>query len=228
MSSTVESINLLAIGSWEYHGPHLTMDTDTRLAIIMSNLLYDLISMNAGMFGNRPLRTLPPLGVSCSQAHSKSASLRPATLLAVLDDLASQCRGPLVLVNMQGDNKVLEGWVQSRNQAGLKTLWAPRDWNWRKACEAAGIESPWGTDGQGGEIETSLAMAFLQDIVKTDRIPEAYLPSVEDRRMWAVTGIQSPQGVVGRPALASPAKGERLMDELCFQAIEELQRLLAD
>jgi creatinine amidohydrolase len=227
MTPVSDSINLLAIGSWEYHGPHLSMDTDTRLAVTLANLLYDLIDANAGLFGDLPLRVLPPLGASCSQARDRSISLRPATLLAVLDDMASQCSGPLVLVNMQSDNKVLESWVRDRNRAGFNTLWFPRDWSWQTACEAAGVESPAGTDGQGGEVETSLAMAFLPDLVKLDRIPGAYLPSAEDRRLWGVTGIQTPDGVVGRPALASADKGQRLAESLVQQALAELQRMLA-
>jgi creatinine amidohydrolase len=227
MTTIAPTINLLPIGSWHFQGPHLPFDVDTRLSILMANFLCDLIKANPDKFQGIPASLMPPLSASCTQGSIDAMSLRPATLLAVLDDLAAQCVGPLVLVDMTRNNRVLENWVVARNQAGLPTSLLPRDLNWQKACEAAGIETPLDVDGAGGEIKTSLAMAYLPDLVRTKHIPESFIPTLEARAMWTLLGVQSATGVVGQPNKASAEKGQRLAEDLIYQGLTELQSLLA-
>lgn len=79
------TVLLQPIGAFEHHGPHLPLHTD---AIVVDELARVLVR-------DRPelgLMVLPTLSYGLSSEHVWAAgtvSLNPATLLAVLDDLAS-------------------------------------------------------------------------------------------------------------------------------------------
>ena len=119
------SIAVLPIGSFEQHGSHLPLATDSIVACAVAEAVssqYDLM-------------LLPPVTISCSHEHSDFAgtvSISAATLYAVVKDVAASLdqRGVrrLVLVSGHGGNYVLSNAVQEANagRAGDGPLPGPR------------------------------------------------------------------------------------------------------
>ncbi|MGW4720927.1 creatininase family protein [Nocardia sp. NPDC004260] len=103
-------IAVLPVGSFEQHGDHLPLITDTVIACLIARQLAE----------NYPLLLLPPLTISCSHEHEPFAgtvSLSPATLIAVISDIRRSLDRSgittLVLVNAHGGNYVLGNIAQA-------------------------------------------------------------------------------------------------------------------
>ncbi|WP_084526267.1 creatininase family protein [Nocardia vaccinii] len=92
---------VLPVGSFEQHGEHLPLITDTAIACLIAERLADTYD----------LFLLPPVTISCSHEHAGFAgtvSISAATLIALIDDvrLSLERSGidKLVLVNGHGGN----------------------------------------------------------------------------------------------------------------------------
>ncbi|MPY84091.1 MAG: creatininase family protein [Actinophytocola sp.] len=135
-----------------------------------------------------PVRRLPPVTISCSHEHAAwpgTVSISSATLAAMVRDIAASVASGLVVVNGHGGNYVLGNVVQDGQRMAL----FPGPLDWRAACAAAGIVTPPDSDMHAGEIETSILLTL---------------------------GLSpySDSGVVGRPSLASAAKGRAFLASL--------------
>ncbi|WP_205609843.1 creatininase family protein [Noviherbaspirillum galbum] len=218
-------ITLLPLGSHEYHGPHLPMQTDTLIASSVAAAIAQGIQADSARFP-MGVQVFPAIPFSCSHEHADSVSLLPDTLVAVLDDFAAQARGIVAVVNCHGGNHVLENWVLSRNRDRFRHLWFPRPVNWRRACERSGIASEWGEDVHAGEIETSLLLHAAPGEVRADRLPEEHV--LRDRPLQGISGMTqyTRDGVLGRPRLGTAAKGEALLKALAALALEEIDLLV--
>ena len=185
----------LPIGSCEQHGPHLPLDTDTRLAVAFASALSSA----------RPAVWLgPSIAIGTSWEHHGFPgllSLDADALVAALLQMARSadwCRG-LVFVNGHGGNTVaLRRAVAAITGEGRRALvWSPR--------------VP-GGDAHAGRTETSLLLAVDPAAV---RRPGAAghtgpLRAVAEHGVKAI----SPSGVLGDPAGASAAEGAVLFDSL--------------
>jgi creatinine amidohydrolase len=107
-ASRAADVAILPVGSFEQHGPHLPLTTDTLVACAIARAV-------AAAHG---LLLLPPVTMSCSQEHAGwpgSVSIRSATLAAIVNDVAESLRRAgverLVVINGHGGNYVLSNFT---------------------------------------------------------------------------------------------------------------------
>ena len=115
-------IAVLPVGSFEQHGSHLPLVTDTVIACIIGQAIADAYS----------LFLLPPITITCSHEHDDfpgTVSIRPTTLIRIIDDvrasLARKGIHKLVLVNGHGGNYVLNNVAQEANVDGPSVVVYP-------------------------------------------------------------------------------------------------------
>jgi creatinine amidohydrolase len=217
LSSTVDeqerqaTVALLPIGSYEQHGPHLPLATDTVIACTIAQAIA----------AAHPITLLPPITISCSHEHASWAgtvSISATTLAAVVRDIAASLRRSgvprLVLVNAHGGNYVLGNVVQEATADGQHMALFPTEQDWAEAREAAGMVTSPLRDMHAGELETSLLLHAHPALVTpgyeaTDRI-------ADDRRHLLSRGLAAytGSGVVGMPSLAHADKGRDLLAHL--------------
>jgi len=101
-------VAVLPVGSFEQHGPHLPLATDTIVASAIARAVADA----------HDLLLLPPVAIGCSQEHAGwpgSVSIRAVTLAAIITDIAGSLRhagvDQLVVVNGHGGNYVLSNFT---------------------------------------------------------------------------------------------------------------------
>jgi creatinine amidohydrolase len=186
---------LVPVGSTEQHGPHLPLDTDARVAAAVAS--------RAAVGAD--LLVAPPVAYGASGEHEAFAgtvsighdALR--LLLVELGRSAVRWAARLVFVNGHGGNvPALVDAVTLLRYEGRDAAWFP--------CAPGG-------DAHAGRTETSLVLALDPVLVRPGA--EAGNPAPLDELLPALRtgGVMavSPNGVLGDPAGASAAEGERLL-----------------
>ncbi len=203
------AVAVLPIGSFEQHGGHLPLATDTLIAAAIAQRVaadYNLL-------------LLPPITISCSHEHADftgTVSISSVTLHAVLTDVAASLEragvSKLVVVNGHGGNYVLNNVVQESNVGGHRTVLFPRSEDWTDARRAAGIVTANHEDMHGGEAETSILLAAAPETVRPSYRDADF--TADERRNLLTLGIRaySESGVIGRPSLATAEKGWLLLE----------------
>lgn len=203
---------LLAVplGSVEQHGPHLPLDTDTRIAVALTR----------GLAGHRPdVVVAPPLAYGASGEHAGFAgtlSIGTAALTAVLVELVRSADhfAGVVLVNGHGGNlDAVRAAVATATDEGRRALaWGP---------------SVPGGDAHAGRTETSLLLAIDASTVRLDRAePGAVRPLAEllpELRRGGTAAV-SPNGVLGDPTGASADEGAEVFDRLVTDLLAAVDR----
>jgi creatinine amidohydrolase len=214
------SIAVLPIGSFEQHGSHLPLATDSIVAYAIAEAL-------ANQYG---LLLLPPLTISCSHEHNDFAgtvSISAATLCAVVGDVVDSLeqRGirKLVLVNGHGGNYVLANIVQEGNVGERRMALFPHRDDWEQARKVGGLVTSNHEDMHGGELETSILLHAAPDQVR-DGADDWVAPERTHLHEIGV-GEYSRSGIIGRPSLASADKGRLVLDELVRLAKAHLNHL---
>jgi mycofactocin precursor peptide peptidase len=185
---------LVPVGSVEQHGPHLPLDTDTRIAAAV-----------AARAATGALLVAPPVAYGASGEHEGFAgtvsigheALR--LLLVKLGRSASRWAARLVFVNGHGGN------ASSLVEAVRLLRYEGRDAAWF-ACAAGG-------DAHAGRTETSLMLALDPALVRPERAAGNTAPLADllpEMRAGGVAAV-SPNGVLGDPAGASADEGEQLL-----------------
>jgi mycofactocin precursor peptide peptidase len=185
---------LVPVGSVEQHGPHLPLDTDTRIAAAV-----------AARAATGALLVAPPVAYGASGEHegfAGTASIGHEALRLLLVELgrsASRWAGRLVFVNGHGGN------VSSLVEAVRLLRYEGRDAAWF-ACAAGG-------DAHAGRTETSLMLALDPALVRPERTAGNTAPLADLLPAMRAGGVAavSPNGVLGDPAGASADEGERLL-----------------
>ncbi len=192
---------VVPVGSLEQHGPHLPLDTDTRIAVAVAR---------RACAGRAGVALAPAFSVGASGEHADfpgTLSIGTEALTACLIELgrhASLHWPALLLVNGHGGNAAAVEAAAGRLRYEGRSAHA---WH-------AGLP---GGDGHAGRFETSLMLTLAAGAVRLDaaqpgdaRPIAQIMPVLRERGVRAVSG----NGILGDPAGASAAEGERLLAEL--------------
>jgi creatinine amidohydrolase len=202
-------VAVLPIGSFEQHGPHLPLTTDTLIACAIAERVA----------ADYNLMLLPPITIGCSHEHAGypgTVSVSATTLETLISDVAASLAQAgttrLALINAHGGNYVLSNVVQQANVGARRMVLFPRPADWRDARTSAGVLTNDHDDMHAGEAETSILLATAPEVVRPSYTDADHL--ADDRRHLLVTGIagHSANGVIGRPSLATAGKGRQLLD----------------
>lgn len=203
------TVAVLPVGSFEQHGSHLPLSTDTLIASAIARRIAD----------DFHLMLLPPVTLSCSHEHAGfagSVSVSSSTLRAVIRDIASSLSAAgvqnLVVVNAHGGNYILSNVVQEANTEGPTMVLFPHNLDWKEARAAAGVITDNHEDMHAGEAETSILLAEAPEVVRPGYVEADN--TMDDRRHLLTVGVAgyAKTGVIGRPSLATATKGRALLD----------------
>ncbi|SNQ46147.1 putative mycofactocin system creatinine amidohydrolase family protein MftE [Frankia canadensis] len=208
---------LLPLGSTEQHGPHLPLDTDTRIARAVARGLADRLT---------PLLVAPALPFGASGEHAGFAGTLSAGtealahLLVEIVRSADDTAAAVVLVNAHGGN--LDALRAASRTLALEGrpvhLWSP------SAALAATVGVPAADrDLHAGRAETSLLLHLAPELVRLERATAGVSPPLADLIARGVAPL-SPSGVLGDPAGASAAEGARLLEAYVQDAVDRLLR----
>jgi creatinine amidohydrolase len=218
-------VAVLPVGSFEQHGGHLPLITDTAIACIIAAAIGEAYS----------LFVLPPVTISCSHEHADwpgTVSISASTLTAIVDDvrasLEAQGITKLIMVSGHGGNYVLSNIAQQANTAGPRVVRFPTGADWGTARTAAGLDSSGHEDMHGGESETSILLHYQPDYVGPDWQTADH--QADDRPDLLLLGMAgyTKTGIIGRPSLATAVKGEALINALVAGLEPHLKLLRGD
>lgn len=195
---------LVPVGSCEQHGPHLPLDTDTRIASAVAS---------AVAAQRDDIVLAPAMGYGASGEHQSfpgTLSIGTEVLTSVLVELGRSAfpggdapYRAVVLVNGHGGNS----WAVRRAVEVLVgedrpvSCWAPR------------IA---GGDAHAGRTETSLLLAVEPTLVRESRPTGNTRPLDELLNEMRTSGVAavSPNGVLGDPEGASEGEGRALFESI--------------
>jgi creatinine amidohydrolase len=209
---------ILPIGSFEQHGHHLPMTTDTLIAGILGKALSQALN---GLL-------LSPITISCSQEHEGffgSTYISADTLTRMVKEIVHSLEESgiclTVMVNAHGGNYVLRNVAQEVNLKKPQLFLFPTSKHWQEALTFAGIESSLHDDMHAGEIETSILLHACPEVVRLDKVKDH---AASERSLLNVLGMKAytESGVIGFPSLASANKGQLLIEGLTKAACKDL------
>jgi mycofactocin precursor peptide peptidase len=204
------SVVAVPLGSVEQHGPHLPLDTDTRIA---TALVDALAAARPDVVG------APPVAYGASGEHAGfpgTLSIGTEALTAVLVELgrSADAFAGVVFVNGHGGNleAVRRASALLVDEDRRVLAWAP--------------SVPDG-DAHAGRTETSLLLALDPGCVRLDRAePGATAPLAEligDLRSGGVAAV-APNGVLGDPTGASADEGAALLAAITADLLAAVDR----
>lgn len=211
---------IVPVGSTEQHGPHLPLDTDTRIATAVAHALLE--HLDGASSGDWVVA--PPVHYGASGEHEGfpgTVSIGTAALRLLLLEYgrsALSWASRLVFVNGHGGNvEALAAAVALLRQESRDVGWAP--------CIAAGA------DAHAGHTETSVLLhispgdVWADGLVPGNTAPLAELmPAMRSGGIAAVSEV----GVLGDPTTATAAEGERIFAEMVYGCAGRIQRWQPD
>lgn len=216
---------VVPIGSTEQHGPHLPLDTDTRIATAVANAL--VVRLRAGDECRRNESSwlvAPAIGYGASGEHEGFAgtvSIGTAALAELLVEFArsaSNWASRLVFVNGHGGN------VEALRRAAALLRHEGRDAGW---CSCSVSDA----DAHAGHTETSVLLHISPDVVRQDqRAPGNRAPLSElmpEMLRGGVVAVSS-LGVLGDPTTATAGEGRRIFAEMVDGCLSRVIRWAPD
>ncbi|MEQ8842879.1 MAG: mycofactocin biosynthesis peptidyl-dipeptidase MftE [Acidimicrobiales bacterium] len=196
---------LVPLGATEQHGPHLPLDTDTRIAVAVADGV-------AGRLDD--VAVGPPIAIGASGEHEGFAGTLSIGTQVLADLLVELVRtaGPefarIVVINAHGGNAYA---LRAASATCTEEGRALEVWSVRVA----------GADAHAGRTETSLMLHLAPELVdlpsavagNTEPLTELLPEMIES----GVRGV-SPSGVLGDPAGASAEEGGALLASLVDDA----------
>jgi mycofactocin system creatininase family protein len=214
---SVSSAVLVPVGSTEQHGPHLPLDTDTRIATAVARAVAGRLGAASAPGGERYL-VAPAIAYGDSGEHQSfagtiSIGTEALTLLLVEYGRSAGCWAQrLAFVNGHGGNVLaLHRAVRQLRAEGHDVGWC--------ACAVAGA------DAHAGHTETSVLLHISPADVLTDQwcagngAPLAeLLPSMRRAGVAAVSKV----GVLGDATTATAAEGSRIFGEMVDACVRRI------
>ena len=201
---------VVPVGSTEQHGPHLPLDTDTRIATAVARDVAD----------DHGCLLAPAIAYGASGEHQGfpgTVSIGTPTLTAVLLEYGrSACvwSARVVFVNGHGGN------VDALRSATATLRGEGRDAAWISACRDA-------VDAHAGHTETSLLLHLSPQDVRTGAWSvgnveplAALMPRLRSGGVAAVSAV----GVLGDPTTATSAAGARIFAAMVAGCRERIRR----
>ncbi len=213
---------MIPLGSTEQHGPHLPLDTDTRIATAVARAAAARIDDDPPAVSRPDWLVAPAIAYGASGEHQSfagtiSIGTEALTMLLVEYGRSAACWAQrLVFVNGHGGNVgALNRAVSLLRSEGRDAGWCP--------CTCAG------GDAHAGHTETSVLLHISPADVLTDRwlagngapLP-ALLPSMRRGGVAAV----SETGVLGDPTTATAAEGRRIFTQMVDDCVRRVARWL--
>ena len=200
---------VVPVGSIEQHGPHLPLDTDTRIATELARRMADRL-------GHLLAPAIAYGAAGEHQAFAGTVSIGTAALTAVLVEYGrSACdwAGRVVFVNGHGGNlDALRSAVPTLRAEG-------RDAAWIAGCGDA-------FDAHAGHTETSLLLHLCPELVHRDRLApgntEPLAELMPALRRGGVAAV-SASGVLGDPTTATAAEGERTFAAMVTDCVRRVR-----
>lgn len=193
---------IIPLGSTEQHGPHLPVDTDTRIASAVARGIAQRLGADWLL--------APAIGYGASGEHQGfpgTVSIGTAVLRLLLVEYGrSACdwASRLVFVNGHGGNvEAVAAAVSLLRSEGRDVAWC--------ACSVEGA------DAHAGHTETSVLLHISPESVRTDEwVPgnEAPLSDLMPRMRAGGVAAVSPVGILGNPTTASAFDGSRIFAEM--------------
>jgi mycofactocin precursor peptide peptidase len=191
---------VIPVGSTEQHGPHLPLDTDTRIATAVGRAVAERLDWLLA----------PPIGYGSSGEHQGfpgTVSIGTSALRLLLVEFgrsASNWASRLVFVNGHGGN------VEALAAAVALLRYEGHDVGWY-SCS---IEN---ADAHAGHAETSVLLHISPNNVWLDeRLPGNTAPLADLMPQMRRDGIAavSASGVLGDPTTATAEEGARIFAEI--------------
>ncbi|HEY2601779.1 MAG TPA: mycofactocin biosynthesis peptidyl-dipeptidase MftE [Thermoleophilaceae bacterium] len=212
VAARVRHAVLVPLGSLEQHGPHLPLDTDTRVALAVAQ----------AAAARRGMPVSPPLALGASGEHAAfpgTLSIGTGALTELLVELgrdATSHWGAMLVVNGHGGN--LDAVTAAMAQLSAEG----------RHCGAYHA-TPRAGDAHAGRTETALLLHLDPSLVRLE-LAEAGNPRPISELMGRLRreGVRavSRNGVLGDPRGATAAEGRRLLDELAGACVNALDALL--
>jgi creatinine amidohydrolase len=212
-------------GSCEQHGPHLPMDTDTRVAVAVAS---------RACAGRPGVALAPAVAIGASGEHAAfpgTLSIGTEALALLLVELgrhASLHWPAMLLVNGHGGNAAAIDAALRRLRAEGRACHAWHAGLPPEGRAAAGLDLA--ADPHAGRFETSVMLALAPGLVRLDLAapgdtrPLARL--MPELRAGGVRAVSS-SGVLGDPTGASAAEGERILAALTTALSAAMDEILA-
>lgn len=221
---------LIPLGSLEQHGPHLPLDTDTRIASAVSRSaqaqLAGEVVDHAGEGDNLDLDprlttyVAPDIAYGASGEHEGfpgTISVGSSALQQMLIEYgrsAGRWGQRMLFVNGHGGNvQALRAAVDRLRMEGRDVAWFP--------CATPHA------DAHAGKSETSLLLHISPDLVRSDRVAVGNVAPIGELmgalRSDGVAAV-SPNGILGDPTEASAAAGRALFESMVDRLVSAVRR----
>jgi mycofactocin system creatininase family protein len=195
------------VGSCEQHGPHLPLDTDTRIAVALAEGLVSSFEPGDVLIG-------PTMAATSSGEHAGfpgTLSIGAALVEQMIVELvrSADWSAGVVLVNGHAGNaRPVQRAVNKLLGEGRRVLaWWPHIRN---------------GDAHAGESETSMMLALAPSLVRMSRAeagrPEPIVDLIDELRANGVRAV-SPNGVLGDPRSATANHGKALLTRLIIDLV---------
>jgi mycofactocin system creatininase family protein len=197
----------IPVGSCEQHGPHLPLDTDTRIAVALAEGLVASFEPGDVLIG-------PTIAASSSGEHASfpgTLSIGAEVVERLVVELvrSADWSAGVVLVNGHGGNALpVQRAANKLLGEGRRVLaWWPHIRN---------------GDAHAGESETSMMLALEPTLVRMNRAEvgrlEPIVDLIDELRSGGVRAV-SPNGVLGDPRRATANHGKALLTRLTIDLV---------
>ncbi len=217
---STSSALIVPVGSTEQHGPHLPLDTDTRIAVAVSRAIADRLATGDEL----KWLVAPAIGYGASGEHeefSGTVSIGTSALRLLLVEFgrsAWRWASRLVFVNGHGGN------AEALAAAVALLRYEGRDVGWC-SCTAENA------DAHAGHTETSVLLhispadVWIDELVPGNRAPLGELmPAMRQGGIAAVSEV----GILGDPTTATAQEGARIFAEMVGGCLRRVTRWMPD